>query len=146
MLLSELMPVTELLDEEDFPLFEMANLGCDDTGINMGIIFISTKIESHGCRIKFMLRADDQSNMLSLSIPDYIIGVDKLGTRLSDTVRKEVMRFAIKNHDKILYFWNNGTSLNRHALADFLNSFEPLTDAEKKASRKLELKFKKGVR
>jgi hypothetical protein len=45
-----------------------------------------------------------------------------------------------------LYFWNNGVSFNRHALVELLNSFEPVTDAEKKASRKLELKFKKGVR
>ena len=79
-----------------------------------------------------------------MTVPDYVIVVDKLGARLSDNIRKEVMRFAIKNHNKIVYFWDYGTDMGRPSLVDFLNSFEPLTDAEKKASRKLELKFKKG--
>ena len=144
MLLSELVSMPEI-DDEYFPLFEMANLEYQDTGINMGIIYISTKYENHGCRIKFMLRSNDQSNIFIMTVPDYVIVVDKLGARLSDNIRKEVMRFAIKNHNKIVYFWDYGTGMGRQSLVDFLNSFEPLTDAEKKASRKLELKYKKGV-
>lgn len=144
MLLSELVSIPEI-DDEYFPLFEMANLEYQDTGINMGIIYISTKYENHGCRIKFMLRSNDQSNILIMTVPDYVIVVDKLGARLSDNIRKEVMRFAIKNHNKIVYFWDYGTGMGRQSLVDFLNSFEPLTDAEKKASRKLELKYKNGV-
>ena len=45
MLLSELVSMPEI-DDEYFPLFEMANLEYQDTGINMGIIYIEGGMEA----------------------------------------------------------------------------------------------------
>ncbi len=52
MKLAEIKPLNAP-ESENIPLFEMANLSSLDTGISSGIVFASTKYETHACRINF---------------------------------------------------------------------------------------------
>jgi hypothetical protein len=44
------MKILEILNDE---LFEMVNLGPNQTGISGGYIYISTRKGPHGCRLNF---------------------------------------------------------------------------------------------
>lgn len=140
MLLSELFDITG----EDLPLLEMANYDSTDTniGLGQGYVYMSTKYDIHGCSIKYVLNWNDPSKCLTISIPGFIIVVDTLGTKIDNKTRKEVLRYAIKNKDIILKYWNDGLTMNNHERYALENAMRPLTDAEKKASRKLELVYK----
>jgi len=138
MLLSELFDI----DGDDLPLLEMANYDAKDTNLDRGYVYISTKYDTHGCRIKYVLNWNEPTKCLTISIPDFIIVLDKLGTKIDNRTRKEVLRYAIKNKDIILKYWNDGLEMNNHDRYVLEISMQPLTDAEKKASRKLELVYK----
>jgi hypothetical protein len=138
MLLSELFDISG----DDLPLLEMANYDSKDTNIGQGHVFISTKYDTHGCRIKYVLNWNEPSKCLTFTIPGFVIVVDTLGTKIDNITRKEVLRYAIKNKDIILKYWNDGLTMNNHDRYALENTMQPLTDAEKKASRKLELVYK----
>ena len=143
MRIDEIFDLSEMkIIEPDLPLFEMANLDTTDTNLDRGVVFISTKYASHGCRIKFVLNSNEQSKALIVSVPDFEIVLDKLGPKIDDRTRKEVVRFAIKNKDIILDYWNNAATMPRKPYMELLASIQPLTPAEKKSARQLTLKYK----
>ena len=139
------MLLSELYINRNLELFDMLTLDSKDTGISKGFVYISTK-DATVCTIKYSLKPKDRLNIV-MTVPKYDIVSDKLDDKVSKNIKKQLMKFAIKNHEKILHFWNHGTELkSKKELISFLDSIKPLTNAEREASKKLELKFKKGVR
>ena len=139
------MLLSELYINRNLELFDMLTLDSKDTGISKGFVYISTK-DATVCTIKYSLKPKDKLNIV-MTVPKYDIVSDKLDDKVSKNIKKQLMKFAIKNHEKILHFWNHGTELkSKKELISFLDSIKPLTNAEREASKKLELKFKKGVR
>lgn len=121
-------------------LTEMANLNTMATGIESGHIWVSTKYDNHGCRIKFYPNLSNRSIMLTVTIPDFKIVDDTIGPKVSARIKKEVVVFAIKNQTELLDFWNNGTEWDQEQLTHFLNNFKKI---EPKDYTKIEqLRFK----
>ena len=137
------MLLSELYANKRVELFDMLNLDAHDTGLSKGYIYMSTK-DASICTIKYSLKINDKNNIV-VSVPDYNIIADNLDDKVSKTIKKQLIKFAMKHHEKILYFWNHGTELkNKKELITFLNSIKPLSELDKTSAKKLELKFKKG--
>lgn len=136
------MLLSELYINRNLELFDMLTLDSKDTGISKGFVYISTK-DATVCTIKYSLKPKDRLNIV-MTVPKYDIVSDKLDDKVSKNIKKQLMKFAIKNHEKILHFWNHGTELkSKKELISFLDSIKPLTNAEREASKKLDLDYKK---
>lgn len=136
------MLLSELYINRNLELFDMLTLDSKDTGISKGFVYISTK-DATVCTIKYSLKPKDKLNIV-MTVPKYDIVSDKLDDKVSKNIKKQLMKFAIKNHEKILHFWNHGTELkSKKELISFLDSIKPLTNAEREASKKLDLDYKK---
>ncbi len=110
------------------PLAEMANFLATELGIQSnGKIFLSTKYPQHGCRIKFCPNPNQMKMGFAVSIPDMHIVFDNVGGRVDNTIRKAVIRFAIKNQHEILNFWDNGMQWTTRQVTDWTNRIQPLT-------------------
>jgi len=137
------MLLSELYANKRIELFDMLNLDATDTGLSKGYIYMSTK-DTSICTIKYSLKINDKNNIV-VSVPDYDIITDNLDDKVTNTIKKQLIKFAMKHHEKILHFWNHGTEFkNKKELISFLNSINPLSELDKTAAKKLELKFKKG--
>jgi hypothetical protein len=71
-----------------------------------------------------------------------VIVVDNFGAKLPEYIKKEFKKFAIKHQREFIDFWNNGNNYNKTQHIAWLESIKPLTNAEKKAARKLTLTYK----
>jgi hypothetical protein len=137
------MLLSELYANKKVELFDMINLDAADTGISKGYVYMSTK-DASICTIKYSLKLNDKNNIV-MTIPDYKIIADNLDDKVSKTIKKQLMKFAMKHHEKILHFWNHGTEFkNKKELITFLNSIKPLSTVEKNGAKKLELEYKRG--
>jgi len=136
------MLLSELYINRKLELFDMLNLDSKDTGISKGYVYISTK-DATVCTIKYSLKSNDKLNIV-MTVPEYNIVSDNLGDKASKTIKKQLKKFAMKNHDKILYFWNHGTEIkSKKELVSFLNSIKALSNAEKESAKKLDVDYKK---
>ncbi len=136
------MLLSELYINRKLELFDMLNLDSKDTGISKGYVYISTK-DATVCTIKYSLKSNDKLNIV-MTVPEYKIVSDNLGDKASKTIKKQLKKFAMKNHEKILYFWNHGTEIkSKKELVSFLNSIKALSNAEKESAKKLDIDYKK---
>jgi hypothetical protein len=136
------MLLSELYINRKLELFDMLNLDSKDTGISKGYVYISTK-DATVCTIKYSLKSNDKLNIV-MTVPEYKIVSDNLGDKASKTIKKQLKKFAMKNHEKILYFWNHGTEIkSKKELVSFLNSIKALSNAEKESAKKLDVDYKK---
>jgi hypothetical protein len=136
------MLLSELYINRKLELFDMLNLDSKDTGISKGYVYISTK-DATVCTIKYSLKINDKLNIV-MTVPEYKIVSDHLGDKVSKTVKKQLKKFAMKNHEKILHFWNHGTEMkSKKELVSFLNSIKALSNAEKESAKKLDIDYKK---
>lgn len=94
------------IEEISKGLFEIANIRSEYTGL-VGCVWCSTKMASHGCRIKYYPKLSIKNESLVISLPDG--NVVENTTKLKTGDIKEIIAFAIKNSDMFLNFWNNGT-------------------------------------
>jgi hypothetical protein len=139
MLLSEIKDLSKPITTVE--LLEMANIHPDDSGLDYGTIFYSTSYGQHGCRIKYCPIASQQSKTIIITVPGFEIVKDTLGTTISNDFRKQILLFAMRNDKRILKFWYHGLELTGKEQWKFYQSFRKLTNADKKASKKLELRY-----
>ena len=123
------------------PLFEMANLSPKQTNVSGGYIFISTKYEEHGCRIKFFPNLNAQNKVLIISIPDLLIVKDTLTDDITDKKRKELVTFAKKFSTKLLSFWNEGNRWDDETVTEFKSKLK-LNQDDLMSSKNVKLKWK----
>lgn len=105
---------------------EMTNLFEEDTGV-AGVIFISTRMASHGPRIKFMLKAGDRqpSASIALSDPPRVVA-SSLPARDLARASPDVLRWAALNREALLRFWDEGTTFSRQHLNAFVEGLARL--------------------
>jgi len=115
-----------VLAPDDFAedvLCEMANLDSSDTGVD-GIIFISTRIGSHGPRVKWFAGAPQgrRDPCLIVSIaPEPEIRDNFLG-RAGERIAPEVVAWVRLNHAALQRFWDDGHSWTWREVSDFIDS------------------------
>ena len=76
-----------------------------------------------------------------MTVPGFEIVKDTLGKTISDDFRKQILLFAMRNSKRILKFWYHGLEMNPYQQYKFAISFRKLTNADKKAAKKLELRY-----
>ncbi len=120
------------------PIFEMANLPPRMPGLSAGMIYVSTKCASHGCRIKYYSNFNLKSEYLEISISDIEI-VDN-STKMKNSEMKEVLMFATKNSSKLLEFWYSGHDWVHDTINEFLLGMK-LTSEDIIKSREIKFKY-----
>lgn len=106
----------------DIELFEMANLDKDDTGVDK-FIFISTKVASHGPRVKYFRKCGDDQPSATITISDEPeLKEQTNGFNITAKELKNVKQFVKLNNIKLLDFWNNGNKLTRKEVNKFIDS------------------------
>ena len=121
------------------PLIEMANLGNKQTNISSGYIWISTRCDAHGCQIKYFLNLNEQSKMLSVTIPALLIVDDTFGINISNNQRKEIVQFAKIFSKELDEFWKEGNKWDDDKVTAFKRLLK-LTDKQIKDSKTIQLK------
>lgn len=120
--LQELIQLKEKLQEDE--LYEMANLNQEATGI-IGFIYISTEQGSHAPRVKYYKKTGKGQPNFSVSIsdsPEILVSSGMSKTEINN-IEKDVFKFVVLNKEKLLKFWNEGTTYDQTELIQFLNSF-----------------------
>jgi len=107
-------------------LFEMANFREKKTGFP-GVVFVSSKMASHGPRVKYYLRADKQSASFSVSIAEEPQVVAN-SMKYYDVAfySKYVIEFVRNNYEALLDFWENGHDYDTDELIEFINDIKPV--------------------
>ena len=108
-------------------LLEMANLDEEDTHAP-GMIFISTRLGSHGPRVKWYPGAPSRTApCLIVSIgPEPKVRDDFLPSQVSRPAAPLVTAWVRANHAALLEFWNKGETWNRRRVSAFLDGLKPL--------------------
>lgn len=130
-----------LLTNVDDLICEAKNLGPNQTGLKSGVIWISTNMSKHGCRIKYFPNRRVESQSLTITIPELKFTEDKLGSLIKDKLRKQILMFTKMNINKLEYYWKDGQYLSHDEETEFVNSLYKLTPELKKESRKLEIEY-----
>lgn len=108
------------LDQE---LFEMANLEPEKTGVD-GFVYISTAVPRHGPRVKYFRRLGKGQPSFSVSIAEQpAVLVSSLSQAETERHAPDVIEFVLRNRERLLDFWNNGTDWPSDRVHTFLNSF-----------------------
>jgi hypothetical protein len=109
------MRANEIMNEQvavaDLPLFEMANLRENRTGIP-GTVYISTAQGEHGARVKYFAgRAgnDQPSFSVTISLPPRV-EANSLPEQVENEYGPLVKHWVELNYQALLNYWNNGTS------------------------------------
>ena len=114
-----------LLEELDFsssePLIEMANFRQKKTGFP-GVVFVSSKIASHGPRVKYYAKADKSSPSFSVSIElEPKVVANSMPLQDAKFFAKYVIEFVRENYDLLIDFWYNGENYDSDQLINFIN-------------------------
>ena len=95
-----------LLDDED--VFEMANLGEDQTGVP-GTIMISTAMGRHGPRVKYFLKPGRHQPSFSVAVSsEPRVVANSLPERDMARTAPMVMAWVAENHAALSRFWWDG--------------------------------------
>lgn len=120
----ELTVEQEIAATGDDPLIEMANLSTATTGIS-GVIFISTKMASHGPRVKYFLKPGYNQPSFSVSIsPTPAVVASNLPDRVVKRVSPQVIQWVGLNHGPLLEFWNEGVTWLDEQVTAFKNQLQ----------------------
>lgn len=112
-------------EQTDEP-FEMANLPPSQTGID-GVIFVSTRMEPHGPRVKYYQRAGRSQPSFSVSISDQpCVVASSLPQRVVDAMAPKVSAWALLNQPALLDFWRHGDAWRQPQVEAFLHALKPL--------------------
>lgn len=106
-------------------VYEMAYLAPKRTGITGGKVFISTKMASHGARVKFFIGKVSEHKSFSVSIgPNPILLSNSLPEHEVKQFLPLVKQWVITNHTELLKFWNEGEDLDSDEVYNFINSLK----------------------
>jgi hypothetical protein len=94
------------LGEED--VFEMANLGEDQTGVS-GVIMISTAMGQHGPRVKYFLKPGRHQPSFSVAVSaEPRVVANSLPDRDMARMAPVVIAWVAANHTALTRFWWEG--------------------------------------
>jgi hypothetical protein len=123
------LPADPTLAEElstDDVIFEMANLGKSQTGID-GIVWISTSMTGHAPRVKYFVQPGRTQPSFSVLISDQArVVANSLPARTVNQMAPLVIRWVHLNKDALLDFWHHGDTWTATQLIHFLQSFRQI--------------------
>ena len=111
--------------EEKELIKEMANLRSEDTGLDHGTIYISSKEGNQGPRIKYYRGRPGNTPSASISISNNPEVVED-SIDLKSLEIKELVLFVQKNKSKLLLAWNKGYSMYKDEWNNLINSLEKI--------------------
>lgn len=113
--------------KDDLPLVEMANLPSKYTGVEGGIIYISTALGSHGPRVKFYKQAGKGQPSFSVSVEDEPkVIVNSLPDPIVAKFSPKVIEWVKKNKTALESFWNEGTSWDVDKVQEFVKALQKI--------------------
>jgi hypothetical protein len=98
-------------------IVEMTNLYPNQSGIDGGVIYISFKNASHGCRIKFE-PTDEPEKEFIVSIPKLEVVIDTT-KKMKNKKKKQIILFAKLHSARLLKYWNEGADWKKESLDKF---------------------------
>lgn len=113
--------ITSIGDE----LFEIANLSPATTGLQGGIIFISTKMASHGPRVKFFIKPGGKSFSVSIDADPQVLA-NSLPNKVVKKFYPLVRTWVMKNHIALENFWHHGNMWMNEQVQEFISGLEKL--------------------
>lgn len=117
----------------DSPLFEMANLRENRTGIP-GTIYISTAQGEHGPRVKYFAARpgnDQPSFSVTITMPPKV-EVNSLPQQVMNEFSPLVTQWVQLNYQSLLGFWNNGNSWYDEEVEAFKAALKKIPSRPKK--------------
>lgn len=114
----------DALEEDAAP--EMTNLPESRTGVP-GVVFISTRMGSHGPRVKYFLQAGSGRPSFSVSIEaESKLLANSLDERDLRRAAPLVTAWVSANHEALARFWFEGEGMLADDLIAFLNGLQKL--------------------
>ncbi len=109
------------------PIFEMANLCKQHTGID-GLIFISSRMASHGPRLKFYPTGNPSGPTLIMTIANHptIKVVTGMRRVLAQSYAKELSKWILLNKDELECFWREGKLWSPEEIYEFTKSLKKI--------------------
>jgi len=99
--------------------FEMTNLYERHTGLP-GVVFVSTRMGSHGPRVKYRLRRGSDEAGFSVSVEsEPRILASSLSARELKRAAPAVLAWVALNHQALLGFWNEGRDWSPEEIVEF---------------------------
>lgn len=110
------------LGEED--IFEMANLGPDQTGVT-GVIVISTAMGSHGPRVKYFIKTGRNQPSFSVAIAsEPRVVANSLPDHELNLAAPAVMAWVRLNHEALARFWWDGQDWMNPEVQEFIGRLQ----------------------
>jgi hypothetical protein len=117
-----------LADElsKDDGIIEMANLDKSQTGVD-GVVWISTMMNGHAARVKYLVRPGRTQPSFSVTITDQPrVVANSLPARVVSQMSPLVIQWVTLNKDALLNFWHHGDTWTAPKLIQFLQSFRKI--------------------
>lgn len=112
------------LGEED--IFEMANLGPDQTGV-AGVIMISTAMGSHGPRVKYFTKTGRNQPSFSVAIAsEPRVVANSLPEHELNRAAPAVMAWVRLNHEALARFWWDGQDWMNPEVQEFIGRLQKI--------------------
>jgi hypothetical protein len=118
--------VRQEIDSLGDGMMDTVNLSEEDTGIS-GVIFISTRMASHGPRVKYLQKPGEDQKSFSVSIGDRPeVLASSLPERIVNEMSPLVSAWVQLNKAELLRLWNDGNALTKRELMALLDGLKKL--------------------
>jgi hypothetical protein len=118
--------IREEVDSLGDGIMDVVNLFEEDTGIE-GVVFVSTRMASHGPRVKYLQKAGEDQKSFSVSISDYPeVLAASLPERVVNRMAPSVVAWVRLNKSDLLRLWNDGNRLSKRDLVELLDGLKRL--------------------
>ena len=109
--------IREEVDSLGDGLMDIVNLTSEETGVE-GIIFVSTRMASHGPRVKYLQKAGEDQPSFSVSIADDPrVLATSLPERIVARVAPRVVEWVVLNKAALRQIWDGSALPSREFIA-----------------------------
>lgn len=107
-------------------LYEMASVYPEVTGLDGGVIFISTAMGSHGARVKFFIGKKKQRKSFSVSIEEEPrLLASSVSSKELNHFFPMVQAWVSQNRELLLMFWSDGDDMSTSQILEMEKKFIP---------------------